>query len=753
MKSWLPWRYLLRRAARSRGFIDPFEFLARLRQFSQPSEVQEPIELIRAGVVFHARGLINTKVIQNNLDWVWPYWVARQFDPGDDSFLPRAFSFSHVNLTHRNWSAVGVPGMDTFPIVDPRGMITPREDRWSLDWWFLPDDGEPFYPSRMKTGHQRLAFDRGLEVVTRTQRGAIDLTTRVWVEAGAAGMPQLKMEAKVHADQSGRLVLAVRPVNPEGISFIDEIHRTADGQLSIGTAPPIALREAPAHWVFSNFKKGDLPWRLLEESEEETDKVDHMKCDAGLTTAGLVYPVSAHTPRTVEATMPVAAEKLRPPVTLSWDDTLAGTSVLDAPQPDWVFLHESALRTLVLLSPGEIYPGPYTYRRFWFRDACLIMNALIAVNLHGRAGRALEKFPERQRGDGYFHSQEGEWDANGQVLWIADRLERATGTLLPAGLMKAFERGANWIPHKRAKSKGGRHTGLLPPGFSAEHFGPNDYYYWDDFWGIAGLKAMAAMYERRGDTARAAHHAREAGAFWSDVGASLGALPKTVAESGMPASPYRRMDAGAIGSMVADYPLHLDEVGGKRFLMTANWIWENCRHDGGFFQDIIHSGVNAYLTLALAQTFLRHGDDRYLGLIQSVARLASPTGHWPEAIHPRTGGGCMGDGQHAWAAAEWILMMRALFVREESDHLVIGAGIPAAWFEASDRFSYGPTATAWGPVSVILSRRDGRWFVNVDAKWTGQPPRIRLDVTGFEACWTEPTKWETPLVAKLTAPV
>ena len=27
----------------------------------------------------------------------------------------------------------------------------------------------------------------------------------------------------------------------------------------------------------------------------------------------------------------------------------------------------------------------------------------------------------------------------------------------------------------------------------------------------------------------------------------------------------------------------------------------------------------------------------------------------------------MGDGQHAWASAEWLLMMRALFVREEAD--------------------------------------------------------------------------------------
>ena len=29
----------------------------------------------------------------------------------------------------------------------------------------------------------------------------------------------------------------------------------------------------------------------------------------------------------------------------------------------------AALRTVLLLSPREIYAGPYTYKRFWFRDA------------------------------------------------------------------------------------------------------------------------------------------------------------------------------------------------------------------------------------------------------------------------------------------------------------------------------------------------------------------------------------------------
>ena len=47
---WLPWRFVVRRVARDHGFLDPIALLARLRRFAQPSEVHEPIELLRAGV-------------------------------------------------------------------------------------------------------------------------------------------------------------------------------------------------------------------------------------------------------------------------------------------------------------------------------------------------------------------------------------------------------------------------------------------------------------------------------------------------------------------------------------------------------------------------------------------------------------------------------------------------------------------------------------------------------------------------------
>lgn len=92
----------------------------------------------------------------------------------------------------------------------------------------------------------------------------------------------------------------------------------------------------------------------------------------------------------------------------------------------------------------------------------------------------------------------------------------------------------------------------------------------------------------------------------------------------------------------------------------------------------------------------------------------------------------MGDGQHAWAAAEWIMMMRALFVREERDHLVIGSGIPEAWFEAGERLAYGPTQTRWGAVTVVLWQQDGGWWVEVDARWHESAPRVLIRAPGFE---------------------
>jgi hypothetical protein len=130
---------------------------------------------------------------------------------------------------------------------------------------------------------------------------------------------------------------------------------------------------------------------------------------------------------------------------------------------------------------------------------------------------------------------------------------------------------------------------------------------------------------------------------------------------------------------------------------------------------------------------MRAGDARAFDLLRTVAALASSTGQWPEAVHPRTGGGCMGDGQHAWAAAEWVLALRNAFVREEGRGLVIGQGIPLHWLESCSVLTCGPTPTPHGPLTVHIERSAAG--VRVSCQWKegaprGERPEIAVRLAG-----------------------
>jgi len=172
----------------------------------------------------------------------------------------------------------------------------------------------------------------------------------------------------------------------------------------------------------------------------------------------------------------------------------------------------------------------------------------------------------------------------------------------------------------------------------------------------------------------------------------------------------------------------------------------NCFFDGGFFQDMIHSGINAYLTLHIAQVLLRAGDPRYFELMTAVAGFASPTGQWPEAIHPRTHGGCMGDGQHVWAAAEWIIMIRNCFVREERNRLLLGSGIPQRWLDENVPLTLGPAPTSFGTLSITITPEEDRVVVSWQAAWHKGAPPIEVHIPGLPAVIVQPGETSVALL-------
>ncbi|KMQ52511.1 Discoidin domain protein [Chitinispirillum alkaliphilum] len=734
---WFPWKFVLKRVARAQGFIDPVMLMSRFSQFAQPAEVLAPVELLRAGAVLHARGLINSQVIQHNLDWVWPYWAERQFEPTDPSFVPRAFSISQINLTHRNWTAVGVPGVSETPVVDPRGLVMPFYDSWSIDVWIIAKDGRRLIPSRSAEAKQEVRYENGYRVVTLFDQDGMKLRTSVEVDL-RNGLPVCRVESEGKCRGGGYLVVSLRPYNPEGISFIHKIKLMPSAKgWQIDRNQQVWFDQKPSFYRFSNYQRGDV-YHWVDSKTEESKKM--VSCDVGMATALAAYSIDSRG-GSVAVDIPLFSGKTgerKLPVnqgsTELWEKGVKQASKVQFDVNGYGRLYELALRTLILHTSGECYAGPYTYKRFWFRDSAFIVNALVCAGLNERARKVIESYFSRQTSSGYFLSQDGEWDSNGQALWAIMRY-CMLGREKPAqNWREPIIKACSWIAEKRRETHIlSPFAGLMPSGFSAEHLGLNDHYYWDNFWSVAGLGAGAYLLRELGDEKMADKFMEERKEYMIAIESSLEKVNGTGRGPAMPASPNRRLDSGSVGSLAAGYPLELWEEKDKRVTETADYLYQHCLIDDAFYHDISHSGINPYLSLHIAQVMLRASNPAFSTIMHAISDLASPTGQWPEAIHPQLKTGCMGDGQHTWAAAEWIVMVRNCFIREEKNSLILCQGIFPSYLNQGKTLFFGPAPTKFGPCRVQVSKEEGNGIVvKWSGDWRGEEPDIVVALAGTE---------------------
>jgi hypothetical protein len=399
-------------------------------------------------------------------------------------------------------------------------------------------------------------------------------------------------------------------------------------------------------------------------------------------------------------------------------------------------------RFLLLAHDGdEITPGPATYHRFWFRDAAYMLGALDRYGYHDEVTRVVTSYPGRQRPDGFFWSQRDEWDANGAALvTLAEHWQLGRDLELARALAEPVALAAQWIEHARRSGRGDADVaGLLPPGRSAEHLGPVDHYYWDDFWGVAGLRAAGRLLDAAGQPEAAADARTFAAAMWSDVEKALARTADRLGTEAIPAGPRRGLDSGMVGTLAACAPLGLLAAGDPRMVATVEALRERFTAAEGraLFHGITHTGLSTYLTLQLAAVELRAGDRRCLDRLAWLLEVASPTWTWPEAVHPHLGGGCMGDGHHGWAGADLLSFVRDLLVREdEGAHqgIVLASMVPEAWFGQGWEVHDAPTAH--GHVSYAV-----RWHGDrVALLWEVEPHEghgpVRLTAPGLDPGWS-----------------
>lgn len=741
-----------------------------------------PAELIPLGARLVARGWLNEKFFPTHLDWVLPYWAERQFDPADPAFIPPAgFNLYTINQTHRDWTMIGNLDRAREAIVDPRGLVTPWFDGWSLDVW-VEVGGRLYAPSRLPDSQVEQSLAENLPIVVTTFRAeGLSVRTEAFaVEDEATGgewvVDEVLVENLTAGIQRGMLYIAVRPFNPEGVSLVKKIEykpakmeeavqagRHETGGNGSGAAPGTAvflvndalgviLPRADAV-ACSDEEAGDVALALPEVNGRTS-----ASSEAGLATAVAAYAFELRggETRRIAARMPMErqpydkeghaadvpviavrpAEKLRAQAVTAWQGKLRQGMRVRLPDDKLQNAFEANKAFLLLLDDDQtITPGPFTYHQFWFRDAAFLLNALDKLGYHAEARKIIDVFPRRLQKDGYLSGTEGEWDANGEAIWAMVENARLSGERdLLAKHYWSLLRIASWINSKRRQTMGERrakdsgakpsHHGLLPPGPSAEHLGPNDYYYWDDFWGLAGLRDAARVAEWMGQTDDAARLYENFASFRGDVDASLAAAAARLGRPAMPASPYRRLDAGIIGNLAALYPLHLFEPNDPRIGDTLAALKEKAWAEDAYFSHVGHSAFGTYLSLHVAQCYLFQRNPEAWKIIDWVLHHASPTFAWAEGLHPITHRGGMGDGHHGWAVADFLLIVRDLLLFEEDDHLVLTPILKPEWTAENNVVKVEGAPTYFGNLSFTIAFGERTATLVMTSDWRTAPAYI-----------------------------
>ena len=751
LKAWA----LRRLMGRLRITDDIVRHLSTFQRLGETVEVELPGELLPVGARTVFRAVRTRAAAQLGPDWVWPYWLERQLDPRSPAFVPRGHLPVLTNVTARNWTMVGNIGSSREAIVDPRGLVTPWFDGWSLDWWIGADD-RWYFPSREHGVRQQLVGGAPVvETLMRVPGG--DAVHRAYAGLVAGGDDLVVVEVENRSPVPFVVALAVRPYNPEGLAVVERIgmHR---GVVTVDGRPALLFPKSPARIAASTFGDGDVAGTVLAGTAG-TELADGLRCEVGLASAAFLFPLP-HT-AVLRVAIPLTAERRtrrtgltrrrvarlpelsRPlpsseAVAKGWSAQMGRGMRLDLPPGRLADAVEANRRFLLLFHDGdEITPGPSTYHRVWFRDAAYLLGALDRYGFAAESAEVLASYPRRQHLDGYYFSQRQEWDANGAALHaMAEhwRLTRDTSCLDA----ESIARGVRWIERKRRSKRARRDPsliGLMPASTSAEHLGPFDYFYWDTFWSLGGLLDGAELLHALGHDEAAEQARGWASAMATDVDRSIALVAERLGTAAMPAGPRRRIDAGSIGSLVACWPLRLREASDPAMAATADIIRERFCIDRAFYQGISHTGLGTYLTLQLAFVELDAGDRRAIERLLWLVEAATDTFTWPEAIHPQLGGGCMGDGHHGWAAADFLSLVRSILVRELRDGgLALCTMLPNAWTGQPIEVHDAPTYA--GLLSFAV-----RWHGDRPALlWDLQPHpgvgSVRITCPGLDPSWS-----------------
>jgi hypothetical protein len=664
---------------------------------------------------------------------------------------PRGFSGEQAY-----WTVVGAPDAERELLLGEDGAVELDHGAPALEP-FLQLDGRLVTWADVTTREHRLA-DETLPIPTvvwDAGRVLLEVTAVPELTAGGEPLAVYRVTNRSGRGVRGRLLLALRPlqVNPpvqflglpgghaavRSIALVGRALVVNDTTRARALTPPDAFGATP-------FRDGDVVALLrragLPAGATAADSgglasgalawdLDLAPDESRVVVLGLPAPRPAADrgdaagAMTEAAAAAFAAERLAA-ARADWRARLGVVEVqLPGPADDIAHTLRANLGYILVNRDGPaLQPGSRAYDRSWIRDGALTATALLKLGHAAAAREFLEWYVQFQYPSGRVPccvDRRGadpvpEHDSHGELIYLAAehfRVTRDTAVArrvwphaAAAAEAIAALRRERMTPVYRRDSAA--YHGLLPQSISHEGYSAKPVHsFWDQFFGLRGLKDAVLLAGVVGDTARAAAFARERDDMRRSI---LASIERTQAARGIDFIPgsveladfdaTSTTTAIAPGGELGHLPPRAVDATFRRYVeafrrRAAENRWEGYTpYEWRTVGTLVRLGRPA-VAHELMPWFLGH-------------RRPAAWRQWSEGVfREERHVGFIGDMPHTWVGSDFIrsVLDMLAYEREEDEALVVGAGTPYAWTAETGAGLRG-LRTWWGALDLTI-RREG----------------------------------------------
>ncbi len=692
--------------------------------------------------------------------------VARESPKG---LYPRYFLQQQTN-----WTIVGSSGDTKEALLSELGALEVDKLRFSIEPFLFVNNRLVTWND--VTAAQSLEGDYLPIPSVAWTYGQWRLTVRAF-SAGTAGSSLLvatyRLENSGGPASSAKLFLTLRPfqVNPPwqwlnavgGATGIDSITHS-DGLLLVNDKTVIPLT-TPTAFGATTFERGDIV-EFLQKGM--LPKRDHVTDDRGFASGALEYDVDVPSGESVEFHIVVPFHTWRGSPTPGMGEggsayvNLALASTIQEWQSRLNRVHitlppiaqpilntvKSNLAYIFINRDGPgIQPGSRSYERSWIRDGSLTSTALLQMGINDEVREFIDWYANFQFPDGKIPcvvdtrggDPTSEHDSNGEFIysvltyfqysrdttWLRKKFDRVVHTVR---FLQSLRAQRKTEIYRTGNAEQRACYGLLPESISHEGYSDHPRHsYWDDFFGLKGLKDAATIAGILGEKRLEAEFAAERDDFRKDLYASMRLVLKT---------------------KNIDYIPGCVELGDFDATSTTIGV-EPCGEMGNIPEPQLHTTFDNYYKFFTARkdnqiewTNYTPYETRIIGTFVYLGekerahealnffmkdRRPSAWNQWAEVVYrdPSTPK-FIGDMPHTWVGSDFIRSMRAMLVfeRARDEALVIGAGVPEQWLEDSTGVAVQNLPTKYGEVSYSMNMVSNRVVVHLSGTLNMPPGNI-----------------------------